>query len=870
MQEHTSTRLSSPIRRAAMRRIPIIVAVLSLALAGNVFAKMYEEPKSFSLNESLQQVDRRVVEEIDPERLEAAERERGKDPRRPQPFRFAVSEEVTFDLENSGTWERLPDGQLWRLILRAPGALSLSLGFTRFDLPEGAKLWIYDPERVRVEGPYTARHRSRKGRLWTPVIEGEEIVVELFSPAGTARPALTIGTVHKGFRDFTKDSSDKSHGPCNNDVICPEGDPWRDQIRSVARYTIGNFLCTGQLINNTAIDERPYFLSAHHCGVTSANDDTLVFYWNFEAPNCGDQNGGSLADNQTGAIFRASSAASDFLLVELAMDPDPSFDVFFTGWDATGVAAASTVGIHHPSGDVKSISFNTNAVTSTTYSSAAVDAAANHWRVDDWEDGTTEGGSSGSCLWDAATKRCVGQLHGGFASCASITDDWYGKLSVSWNGGGTDATRLRNWLDPDNTGVLVLDGDPHITTLDGTRYDFQGAGEFVVLRDPGGAEVQVRQAPIATTFTPGPDSHHGLTTCVSLNTAVAARVGEHRVTYQPNLSGVPDPSGLELRIDGELTTLGPSGIDLGGGRITSTAAPGGLQITFPSKYTLQVTPGWWNSQSKWYLNVGMARSPAPGGVPGANPGASGGTVVTGGLGGVIPRGSWLPALPDGSSMGPMPTSLHDRYVALYQKFGGAWRVSDETSLFDYASGTSTDTFTLETWPMEQPPCVLPEETPVRPLRLAVARRACRGIRNPATRANCTFDVRVTGERGFARTYQLSERTAASTTQVTMHDDRDPTKPGEPVTFVATVTRAASGVEGGAEGTVQFSVNGERAESPVRLDRGGQATWKTSRLEAGTHRVTATFIPAKGSALLPGISGDESHTVGEGYRSGDSQ
>ena len=52
-------------------------------------------------------------------------------------------------------------------------------------------------------------------------------------------------------------------GSCNNNVICPEGDPWRDQIRSVAMITVGGSgFCTGQLINNCANDGTPYFLTA--------------------------------------------------------------------------------------------------------------------------------------------------------------------------------------------------------------------------------------------------------------------------------------------------------------------------------------------------------------------------------------------------------------------------------------------------------------------------------------------------------------------------------------------------------------------------------------------------------------------------------
>lgn len=839
----------------------LFLTVLALALPVSGFAKMYEEPKSFSLQDkSLDNVDRKILSKIDPQRLLAEDQERGKTPRRPEPQRFAVAEDVAFDLNNAGTWQNLPDGRLWRLRIQSPGAVSHNLGITRFNLPEGAKLWIYDPARKQVEGPYTARHRSRHGRLWTPIIEGDEIVVELFVPDRASRVEVLIGKVNKGYRDFSKGGGDKNHGACNNDVICPEGNPWRDQIRSVARYTIvGVGSCTGQLMNNTAWDRTPYFLSANHCQVTAANDDTLVFFWNFEAAVCGNQNGGSLADTQTGAIFRASSAPSDFLLVELAQAPDAAFNVFFSGWDVSGAAPASTVGIHHPRGDVKSISFNTNAVTSTEYFSNVVNAASNHWRIDDWEDGTTEGGSSGSCLWDAATGRCVGQLHGGLALCTKPNDpDWYGKLSVSWTGGGTNATRLSNWLDPGNTGSLGIDGDPHITTLNGTHYDFQGAGEFVALRDASGVEVQARQAPIATTFSPGPDPHSQLSTCVSLNTAVAARVGKHRVTYQPNLSGKPDPSGLQLRVDGVLTTLGAAGLNLGnGGRISKTAAPGGIEIAFPDKYVLLVTPGWWESQSKWYLNIGMVRTPT-GSIEGASPSGSG--VSTGGLGGAIPSGSWLPALPDGSSMGPMPSALHDRYVALYQKFGEAWRVTDTTSLFDYAPGTSTSTFTLKTWPMEKPPCILPEATPVEPLSLAVAQRACRGIPDQKTRANCVFDVRVTGEPGFAKTYLLSQRIGANSTTITVRDDQDPTKYGQPVTFTATVARRAS-ANGAPTGTVRFTVDGERAGAPVALDASGRASWRATRLTPGTHKIAASYVPSAGSVFLSSSSSDELHVVG---------
>ena len=43
--------------------------------------------------------------------------------------------------------------------------------------------------------------------------------------------------------------------------------------------------------------------------------------------------------------------------------------------------------------------------------------------------------------------------------------DVYGRMDVSWDGEGTNSTRLSNWLDPSNTGATTLVGyDPNATT----------------------------------------------------------------------------------------------------------------------------------------------------------------------------------------------------------------------------------------------------------------------------------------------------------------------------------------------------------------------------------------------------------------------
>jgi len=134
--------------------------------------------------------------------------------------------------------------------------------------------------------------------------------------------------------------------------------------------------------------------------------------------------------------------------------------------------------------------------------------------------------------------------------------------------------------------------------------------------------------------------------------------------------------------------------------------------------------------------------------------------------GSLAPGSWLPALPTGLSLGPvpgpLPGALHQRYVDLNQKFADAWRVSNSTSLFDYASGTSTATFTNPNWPPEKPPCVIPDSKipPAQPMDVRRAEQLCSAIVDKNMKSQCVFDVTLTGEAGFAKTYLITQRLRA--------------------------------------------------------------------------------------------------------------
>ncbi len=394
-------------------------------------------------------------------------------------------------------------------------------------------------------------------------------------------------------------------------------------------------------------------------------------------------------------------------------------------------------------------------------------------------------------------------------------------------------------------------GDPHIHTVDGKTYHFQAAGEFTMLRDREGMEIQTRQRPVATA-NPFNDSYSGLTSSVSVNTAVAARVGRHRISYQP--SEERGDSRLMFFLDGKPSQLSTEGIDLDGHRVSAFDADGetGLRVDYAHHAVLTVTPRFWNSNNFWYMNVSVSH-----------------TQGNEGLMGSIPDGSWLPTLRGGATVGPRPEALHDRYIALYKAFANSWRVTDATSMFVYAPGTSTATFTDEDWPAEVHPSMLkpqfeiPGAVVLPNIEIEKAEQICQAVTEGDLHADCVFDVATTGDETFAEGYLLAQDLRLYGSSVLIVGNKEVTQDGEPLEVTATVLPLTSG-RPTPTGSVTFLVDGVAAGMPAPLDEQGRASHTLDRMDVGEHKIRAAYSGGDGeygyhSSSSPNLL----HTVEEG-------
>src|SRR5262249_26173446 len=78
----------------------------------------------------------------------------------------------------------------------------------------------------------------------------------------------------------------------------------------------------------------------------------------------------------------------------------------------------------------------------------------------------------------------------------------------------------------------------------------------------------------------------------------------------------------------------------------------------------------------------------------------------------------------------------------YHEFGDAWRVTPATSLFDYAPGQSTATFTDPDFPTNE---LALTNLPANLVAQAAQLVAAAGITDPVTAANAELDYLVTGD-----------------------------------------------------------------------------------------------------------------------------
>ena len=305
--------------------------------------------------------------------------------------------------------------------IQSRGAFGIGINFSEFFLSENAKLYIYDFEQTYYIGSFTSLNNKESEVLSTSIVKSDHVIIELTVPRNEMKNIkLHINSIIHDSTDilnYYNNSSSNSREDCNINVICSEGDDWRDQINGVVRVSMGGGLCSASLINNTQNDRTPYILIAYHCVSGAASG--YVFYFNYQSSSCTGTSG-SLNQSVSGSNLLVSediNSGPDFALLELTSNVPDSYNPYYVGWSRSSLSPQEAVGIHHPGGDIKKISFTNDNVS-------AGGSGANYWEFQ-YDLGRVIPGSSGSPFFNE-NKRQVGvasYIYTNYCDCLLYTSD---------------------------------------------------------------------------------------------------------------------------------------------------------------------------------------------------------------------------------------------------------------------------------------------------------------------------------------------------------------------------------------------------------------------------------------------------------------
>ena len=374
----------------------------------------------------------------------------------PMVFEYGIEYEMDITVLNEATTIYQNDEITYLLKIFSKDAYGIGLNFDRFYLTENSKLFIYDENRTYYFGALTNQNNKQDNIFSTSIIKGETIILELTLPEDEVDDIqLHIDSIIHDSTDILNyygTHEDSSREDCNINIICSQGDDWREQINGVVRVSMGAGLCSASIINNTANDRTPYVLFADHC--VSGGASSYVFYFNYQSTSCLGTSG-SLNQSISGSTVLAQediNSGPDFALLRISTDIPESYNPFYVGWSRQTIPPQEAVGIHHPGADIKKISFTNDTVSSGG-------TGNNFWEFR-YEEGRVIPGSSGSPFFDE-DKRQVGiasYIYTNYCDpspdcyCSQQYDHGYGRFDRAWGLG------LSDYLDPLNSGTQTLDG----------------------------------------------------------------------------------------------------------------------------------------------------------------------------------------------------------------------------------------------------------------------------------------------------------------------------------------------------------------------------------------------------------------------------
>ncbi len=395
---------------------------------------------------------------------------------------FAIPSNVHINLKEQGLQTNTPEGIIYQLEIDAKNSLSTAACYENFKIAKGGLLHLYSRDKSQIVGAYTEDNNPVSGKFITDFIHDDSFIIEYFEPHGVHNGNIVINRIYASIRPEPLAESRTAPTPtvpstefnnsqdCHENINCSTDSTHLSAKNSVVRILITNeenmIWCSGSVLNNINEDKKPFILTAFHChGNYTPIFDLWRFDFNYQTPDCNNVTTAPEYESIIGCTFKSGYEDTDFTLLELSSTIPRRLNVRYSGWNASpNTDHQKGFTVHHPNSDVKKISTFKDAPlkypNGITWDIGVRTPPFHHWQGI-FQTGSFQGGSSGGPLFNE-NGEVIGQMHGGNGKCADNPENlneietFYGRFDISWEGGGTPETRLKDHLDPNNTNTLQI------------------------------------------------------------------------------------------------------------------------------------------------------------------------------------------------------------------------------------------------------------------------------------------------------------------------------------------------------------------------------------------------------------------------------
>ena len=192
------------------RLLRVAISACYLLSVHTVFAQI-----SLPSEAELSRINTFILPDLDLEKLRREDQSKEFD------VRFAAPIDCNFSMEKNGEWSESENDLLtWTFSVQSKGAFGISFLLENFYLPEGAKLYIFSPDKKQKIKAFSSKDNGNNNVVLTDILRSETAVFYFIQPkANKEKASFEISKTYHVYKKYHLELPDRKSTRLNSSHV---------------------------------------------------------------------------------------------------------------------------------------------------------------------------------------------------------------------------------------------------------------------------------------------------------------------------------------------------------------------------------------------------------------------------------------------------------------------------------------------------------------------------------------------------------------------------------------------------------------------------------------------------------------------------